>query len=92
MKILDDLLHHPMATTVGGISTVATGMVNKMFEYSDIVHGVFSYGCMAVGAAGTLMGIWAQAKNWRKNDRIKELDIAIKEEQLAKLKAQTHDA
>lgn len=85
MKIIDELLHHPMTTTVGGIATASTGFVNKVLENSDIVHNVFSYGCMTIGACGTLVGIWAHARSWRARGRIEELDIAIKEAQLEKL-------
>lgn len=92
MKLFDELLRHPMTTTAGGMTTAATGIISKIFEHSDFVNNLFAHGCMAIGAAGTLVGIWAHAKSWRARGRIEELDIAIKEAQLHKLQVGNHDA
>lgn len=72
------IAEHPVLTTTIGLATTGAGVAGKIFEYMPIFHDVMSYGCMAMGAVASALGIAMQMRKWKSQnitDQIERLKL-----------------
>lgn len=64
MTIIQEIMEHPVLTTISGIATGTIGALNNIAPDAPIVHDLLSDGCMLLGCFATMVGIAVQVRNW----------------------------